>query len=217
MVGSCGPGLFAPASHGRHFMKNIGLALLLLLLSAPASAQQTAPELQFESVPDFLKLPAGMNFGEVPGRRGELARPHLRLHALEQRERTGLCADRGTAARVRSERRIHRRGRQRIVRLGVRAQRPHRSRRQHLGHRQGLGHDHQVQSARPRRLGLRPPAGIGGRGCGPSRACRSAARPCRWSVPSADRCRVGLRGQHLYQRRLHQLARRQISIATAIG
>jgi len=48
-------------------MKNIGLALLLLLLSAPASAQQTAPELPFESVPDFLKLPAGMNFGEVPG------------------------------------------------------------------------------------------------------------------------------------------------------
>src|SRR5690349_7621358 len=40
---------------------------LLLLLAAPAAAQQTAPELQFDSVPDFLKLPAGMNFGEVPG------------------------------------------------------------------------------------------------------------------------------------------------------
>ena len=48
-------------------MKNVWLALLLLLLAAPASAQQTAPELQFDSGPDFLKLPPGMNFGEVPG------------------------------------------------------------------------------------------------------------------------------------------------------
>jgi hypothetical protein len=48
-------------------MKNLWLAFSLLLLAIPASAQQTAPELQFDSVPDFLKLPAGMNFGEVPG------------------------------------------------------------------------------------------------------------------------------------------------------
>ncbi len=49
-------------------MKNVWLAAVLLLLAAPASAQQqTAPQLQFDSVPDFLKLPAGMNFGEVPG------------------------------------------------------------------------------------------------------------------------------------------------------
>ena len=47
-------------------MRNQWFALLLLL-AAPAAAQQTAPELQFDSVPDFLKLPAGMNFGEVPG------------------------------------------------------------------------------------------------------------------------------------------------------
>ena len=49
-------------------MKNVSIAVLMLLLAAPASAQQqTAPELQFDSVPDFIKLPAGMNFGEVPG------------------------------------------------------------------------------------------------------------------------------------------------------
>src|SRR6185503_16798477 len=47
-------------------MRNQWFALLVLL-AAPAAAQQTAPELQFDSVPDFLKLPAGMNFGEVPG------------------------------------------------------------------------------------------------------------------------------------------------------
>jgi hypothetical protein len=39
----------------------------LLLFAAAARAQQGAPELQFDSVPDFFKLPAGMNFGEVPG------------------------------------------------------------------------------------------------------------------------------------------------------
>src|SRR5262249_22233846 len=32
-----------------------------------AFAQQTPPELQFQSVPDFLKLPPDMNFGEVAG------------------------------------------------------------------------------------------------------------------------------------------------------
>jgi sugar lactone lactonase YvrE len=39
----------------------------LLLLAAPVSAQQSVPEIAFDSVPDFPKLPEGMNFGEVPG------------------------------------------------------------------------------------------------------------------------------------------------------
>lgn len=47
-------------------MKTSSCAFLLLL--APlALAQQSIPDIPFESVPDFLKLPAGMNFGEVPG------------------------------------------------------------------------------------------------------------------------------------------------------
>jgi sugar lactone lactonase YvrE len=40
---------------------------LLLLVAAPAVAQQGIPDIPFESSADFLKLPAGMNFGEVPG------------------------------------------------------------------------------------------------------------------------------------------------------
>src|SRR5207248_5945995 len=44
----------------------ICLLALLVLLASLAHAQQV-PEIQFDSVPDFLKLPAGMNFGEVPG------------------------------------------------------------------------------------------------------------------------------------------------------
>jgi hypothetical protein len=43
------------------------LLACLLLAAAPAFAQTGVPELAFESVPDFLKLPPGMNFGEVPG------------------------------------------------------------------------------------------------------------------------------------------------------
>ena len=38
----------------------------LVLLSVPALAQ-TVPEIAFDSVPDYPKLPKGMNFGEVPG------------------------------------------------------------------------------------------------------------------------------------------------------
>ncbi len=43
------------------------LFALFVLLAPPSFAQQTAPDIPFDSVPDFFKLPAGMNFGEVPG------------------------------------------------------------------------------------------------------------------------------------------------------
>jgi hypothetical protein len=38
-----------------------------LFATATLAAQQAAPQLAFESVPDFFKLPPGMNFGEVSG------------------------------------------------------------------------------------------------------------------------------------------------------
>src|SRR4051794_39440571 len=38
------------------------------MLPTPMSfAQQSVPDIPFDSIPDFLKLPAGMNFGEVSG------------------------------------------------------------------------------------------------------------------------------------------------------
>src|SRR5437867_7292543 len=43
------------------------LIALSMLLAAPSFAQQRVPEIVFDSVPNFLKLPPGMNFGEVPG------------------------------------------------------------------------------------------------------------------------------------------------------
>jgi sugar lactone lactonase YvrE len=45
----------------------ICLFALSLLLAVPSFAQQAVPDVPFDSVPNFLKLPAGMNFGEVPG------------------------------------------------------------------------------------------------------------------------------------------------------
>src|SRR5213596_5452 len=43
------------------------LLALFVLFAAPSVAQQGVPDLPFDSVADFFKLPAGMNFGEVSG------------------------------------------------------------------------------------------------------------------------------------------------------
>src|SRR5215469_6981511 len=43
------------------------LIACLLMIASPAVAQQNVPQIAFTSVPDFLKLPPGTNFGEVPG------------------------------------------------------------------------------------------------------------------------------------------------------
>lgn len=56
-------------------MKKVSVSLFVLavvILASPMSlAQQpkqtSVPEIAFDSVPDFLKLPNGVNFGEVPG------------------------------------------------------------------------------------------------------------------------------------------------------
>src|SRR5437870_7026685 len=48
-------------------MKRCLFTLSVLLLAVPLFAQQSAPDMSFDSVPDFFKLPEGMNFGEVPG------------------------------------------------------------------------------------------------------------------------------------------------------
>ena len=48
-------------------MKTCVFAMCALLAAAPSFAQETVPEIAFDSIPDFFKLPAEMNFGEVPG------------------------------------------------------------------------------------------------------------------------------------------------------
>src|SRR6266702_2276322 len=51
---------------GRIFMKR-ALMGLLLLVASPALAQQAVPSINFDSVPNPLKLPHNMYFGEVSG------------------------------------------------------------------------------------------------------------------------------------------------------
>ena len=48
-------------------MKSFFAATLAILLALPLSGQQTVPEIEFDSVADFLKLPPEMHFGEVSG------------------------------------------------------------------------------------------------------------------------------------------------------
>ena len=43
------------------------LPVLLMLLSPALGAQQAPPEIPFDSVPNFFKLPPDLNFGEVGG------------------------------------------------------------------------------------------------------------------------------------------------------
>jgi hypothetical protein len=47
-------------------MKRVAMALIALLGAAP-QAQQAVPEIPFDSVPNFLKLPPDMNLGEASG------------------------------------------------------------------------------------------------------------------------------------------------------
>ncbi len=47
-------------------MKQIACTLVIIILSATTLHGQYAPEIPVESVPDFFRLPTGVNFGEVP-------------------------------------------------------------------------------------------------------------------------------------------------------
>ena len=167
---------------------------------------------------EFPDAAAGHEFRRGARRGGELQGPRLRVHALEQRRRPGLCAGGGAAARVHRRRPVCRRDRQGPLCLVVRPQRAHRQGRQHLGHRQGLRHDRQVQPGRPRRSG-----------CSAAARNRRTRTPKPWEhvepplpadrrhVPPAHRRRLGFPGQHLHHRRLHQLARRQIRQERRLG
>src|SRR5437667_3321222 len=49
-------------------MKSVAVALVLVLMISPALfAQQSVPEIPFDSVPNFFKLPADLHFGEASG------------------------------------------------------------------------------------------------------------------------------------------------------
>ena len=199
-------------------MKAFLVPLLLLPLAGPAMAQQSVPEIPFDSVPDFLKLPPGMNFGEVPG---VAVNSKGHVFVFTRSNSAGGPAYAPAAAQLLefgSERRVPARNRQGPLRLVRSPQRAHRQGRQHLGHRQGLRHDHQVQSGGPRRHGSSA-AGRNRPTRTPNRGSTSdpPLAADRRTLPPAHRRRLGFRGQHLHHRRLRQFARRQIRQERRLG
>ena len=162
-------------------MKSWPIVLVLLLVvtsspARPASAQQAVPALSFDSVPDFLKLPAGMNFGEVSGVAVN-SKGHVFVFTRSNSAHGPAYAP--TAAQLLefgAKGEFIREIGKDLYALVVRAHGAHRQGRQHLGRRQGLGHDRQVQPGRTRDAGVRTPEGIGrrghaGRGSTPIRRC----------------------------------------------
>ena len=47
-------------------MKKLATALVALIAVASSANAQAVPQIPVESVPDFFRLPIGVNFGEVP-------------------------------------------------------------------------------------------------------------------------------------------------------
>jgi hypothetical protein len=58
--------ILGPSPTGAN-VKRLVLPLLFAAFARPLFAQQAVPEIRFDASADFLKLPAGMNFGEVAG------------------------------------------------------------------------------------------------------------------------------------------------------
>src|ERR1700687_3372406 len=74
-IGACKRGQASRPKRLRYTKRRTTLEAILIrfligsftLLSAVAFAQQTVPEIPFDSVPNFLKLPADLHLGEVSG------------------------------------------------------------------------------------------------------------------------------------------------------
>ena len=97
------------------------LAFLFAVLALPAPsalAQQRPPDLSFDSNPEFLKLPAEMNFGEVPGVAVNSKGHVFVFTRAPSGGGSGVHARRGAVVRVRAERRVRARDRPEPLRLG---------------------------------------------------------------------------------------------------
>ena len=192
------------------------LFAVAMLLAGSAFAQQRAPEIPFTSVPDYPKLPAGMNFGEVPGVAVN-SRGHVFVFS---RSNSANGPAFGAAAAQLFEfdpnGEVRPRDRQGSLRLVGRAQRAHR--RNDNIWAIDKGSDMIVRfNPQGRVVWVFGAETGGGRRRRAAGASRSAAAAGGRHLPSADRRRVGLAGQHLHHRRLRQLARRQVRQERRLG
>ena len=136
----------------------VSVVLVPLFFAIPAYSQNvagrkakaTTPEIPFESVANFFKLPAGLYMGEGVGVATNSKGPRLRVHAQR----------RDAAVRVRSERRVREGVRRRQLRLLVRARGARRQGRQRLGRRRGHQRHPEVQPRRQAADGARQAARI---------------------------------------------------------
>ena len=194
----------------------LAVCLFVLTFLPVARAQQPVPEIEFESVPDFLKLPDDIHLGEVSGvavdskgrifvfsRSGSASGPAfgpVAAQLLEFSPTGEFIREIGKnlygwafAHTVRIDRNDNiwaiDKGSDMVIRFN-RAGRVEWV----FGRRK-----ESADGAEPWEH-VTPPAAAGGR-----------------SVPPADRRGVGLAGQHLHQRRLRQLARREVRQERRLG
>jgi hypothetical protein len=80
------------------------LTLVVVLLASPVVAQQAVPDIPFDSIPDFLKLPPGVHLGEVSG---VAVNSKGHVFVFTRSSSAGGPAYAPAAARVRTERRVH--------------------------------------------------------------------------------------------------------------
>ena len=165
---------------------------ILLFLSTTTFAQQTVPEIPFDSVPNFLKLPPDLHLGEASGVAVNSRDTFLCSTAATRRDRR-MAPTAAQLLEFGPDGKFIREIGKNLYAWSYRAHGSRRQRRQHLGRRQRLGHDHQVQSGRPRRRWCS--AARRKRPTKPSRgSTRESAAPARGRpVPPADRCHLGHR------------------------
>ena len=192
-------------------------AVCCVCASMFATAQQAVPELPFDSVPDFLKLPPGMNFGEVSG---VAVNSKGHVFVFTRSNSAGGPAYGPAAAQ--------------LLEFGPKGEFIREIGKGIYGwsfaHTVRIDRDDNIwavdkgsdmvikfnQAGRITR-GLRTAQGVGGSRDGPWEHSEPAAAARERPVPAADRHRLGLAGQHLHQRRLRQLARREVRPERRLG
>ena len=193
------------------------LFAMFVLLAAPLFAQQSVPEIPFDSVPDFLKLPAGTNFGEVPG-----VAVNSKGHVFVFTRSNSASGPAYAPAAAQ------------LLEFGPKGEFV-----REIGKGlYGWSFAHSVRIDRDDNIwaidkgsdmvirfnpagqvadGVRPPEGIGGRETRPGSTSIPPLPARRRALPPADRRGLGFERQHLHQRRLRQLARRQVRPERRLG
>ena len=169
-------------------------------VAGPAKAKATTPEIPFDSVPNFLKMPPGLYMGEGVGVATN-SKGHVFVYHAQRRN---------AAVRVRPERHVRQGVRRRQLRLRVRARGARRQGRQRLGGRRGHEHHPEVQPRRKAADGARQAARSARAAGADARRRPVLGRQPAVLLPPADRHRLGSAGQHLRLRRLRRFARREV-------